>query len=146
MSYQDELLAKLAAVHAADPVDNGTIVDTQTQEEKLLEELSGEFEFSRYDLDESDILRTLKILNILEPYQEAFRYKSALKLFYTMARVDVITPRNLHAFSRLPVSEFKTVIQSMAKHKLLFQNDNGELELTMDGKSLAARIGLDIFL
>lgn len=146
MSYQDELLAKLAAAHAANPVDKGTIIDAQTQEEKLLKELSGEFEFTRYDLDESDILRTLKILDILERYQEVFRYKSALRLFYTLARVDVIMPKNLHTFLKLPVSEFKTIIQMMAKNKLLFQNENGELELTMDGKSLAARIGLDIYL
>lgn len=146
MSYQDELLAKLAAAHATGTVENGTAVDAQSQEEKILEELDGEFAFSRYDLDESDILRTLKILDILEPYQEVFRYKSALRLFYAMARIDVITPKNLHAFAKLPASEFKTIINSMAKQKLLFQNENGELELTLEGKHLAARIGLDIFL
>jgi len=146
MSYQDELLAKLAAAHAADPVDTGTAVDTESQEEKILSELDEAFEFSRYDLDESDILRTLKILNILEPYQEVFRHKGALKLFYTLARVDVVTPKRLHSFSCLGVSAFKTIIQAMAKNRLLFQNGTGELELTMDGKSLAARIGLDIFL
>jgi len=146
MSYQDELLAKLAAAHADDPVDDGNIVDTQTQEEKILDELDGEFEFVRYDLDESDILRTLKIHDILESYHEGFGHKSALRLFYTLARIDVITPKSLHAFSRLPVAEFKAIIQAMARHRLLFKNENGELELTMDGKSLAARIGLDIFL
>ena len=145
MSYQDELLAKLAAAHAATPVDKSIAVDTKTQEDKLLEELNGEFEFVRYDLDESDILRTLKILHILGTYQDVFRHKSALKLFYTLARVDVITPKRLHAFSRLNVSEFKTIIQAMAKSRLLLQNENGELELTMDGKSLAARIGLESY-
>lgn len=146
MSYQDELLAKLAAAHAADPLEDGTAVDAQSQEEKILEELDGEFEFTRYDLDESDILRTLKIMDILEQYHEVFRHKSALKLFYTLARVDVITPKHLHAFSRLGTKEFKTVIQAMARYKLLFKNENGELELTLEGKHLAARIGLDIFL
>ncbi len=146
MSYQDELLAKLAAAHAADPAEDGTAVDAQSQEEKILEELEEEFAFTRYDLDESDILRTLKIMDILEAYQEVFRHKSALRLFYTLARVDVITPKRLHTFSRLGVKEFKRVIQAMARHKLLFQNGTGELELTLEGKHLAARIGLDIFL
>ena len=145
MSYQDELLAKLAAAHAADPVDTATAVNTESQEEKILSELDKAFEFSRYDLDESDILRTLKILNILEKYQEVFRHKGALMLFYTLVRVDVISPKRLHSFSRLGVTEFKTIIQAMARNRLLFRNENGELELTMDGKSLAARIGIESY-
>lgn len=146
MTYEEELRAKLDAVRTLSSADNSNTVNTLTQEQKLLAELSDEFEFTRYDLDESDILRTLKILDILERHQEVFRYKSALKLFYTLARIEVIMPKNLHAFSRLPVAEFKTIIQAMVRQKLLFQNAGGELELTLDGKSLAARIGLDIFL
>jgi hypothetical protein len=117
-----------------------------TREQKILNELDGEFAFARYDLDESDILRTLKILDILRRYGDVFRRDGALRLFYTLARVEVILPKNLHAFSRLTAENFKGIIREFAQHKLLLQNENGELELTLDGKSLAARMGLDIYM
>ena len=145
MNYQEELRAKLDAVRLPTEDKKGTPVDTITQEERILGELGEAFEFARYDLDESDLLRTLKIHAILAPYRDAFSHPDALRLFYTLARVDVILPKNLHAFLGIPAHEFKAIIKALARHRLLTQNDAKELELSLDGKSLAARIGLDFF-
>lgn len=146
MTYEEELRARLDAVRPAPEPKQSHTVDVSAQEQKMFDELASEFEFSRYDLDESDILRTLKTLDILERYHDVFRHKRALRLFYTLSRIEVVTPKKLHAFSGLPAAEFKAVIQAMARYRLVFKNETGELELTMDGKSLASRIGLDIFL
>ena len=145
MSYQDELRARLDAVERGSKREKESVVDVQRQEEKLFEELSDEFEFGSYDLDEGDVLRTLKILEILDAYPGLFNEKNALKLFYILARVDIVLPKRLLSFSEVPVADFKRIIQSMARHKLLFINDDGELELTLEGKSLASRIGVDIY-
>ena len=131
MNYQEELRAKLDAVRLPTEDKKGTPVDTITQEERILGELGEAFEFARYDLDESDLLRTLKIHAILAPYRDAFSHPDALRLFYT--------------FLGIPAHEFKAIIKALARHRLLTQNDAKELELSLDGKSLAARIGLDFF-
>jgi hypothetical protein len=144
MSYEEELRAKLDAVRPVEESDEHTI-DVASRERQLFDELEGEFEFSSYDLEESDVLRTMKIVEILAGYNEVFAHKDALKLFYTLARIDIVTPKNLLGFMKIPTARFKTVVQAMAKHKLVFINDDGELELTLDGKSLASRIGIDIY-
>ncbi len=145
MNYQEELSAKLDAIHEkVTPEVNR--VDINTLEEKLLGELNGEFEFSQYDLEETDVLRTLKILDVLQAYGDVFNHSKALKVFYILCRVDVITAKNLHNFCALTAQEFKEIINAMAQHGLVFKNDTNELELTLDGKSLASRIGIDIFL
>jgi len=146
MGYQEELRAKLDAVHLGEDVKKASIVDISAQEKKILDELDGEFEFGRYDLDESDIFRTLKILDILQNYQEVFQNKNALKLFYVLCRVDAITVKNLHNYMKLPSVEFKEIINKMAKNRLIAINECKELELTLDGQSLASRIGINIFL
>ena len=145
MSYEEELRAKLDAVRPLSDTPDDNIVDVETRERQLFDELVSEFEFACYDLEESDLLRTLKIMKILEGYGNAFSHKSALKLFYTLARIDIVTPKNLLAFMKMPTSEFKVIIQQMGKKGLLFINEDGELELTMEGKSLASRIGVDIY-
>ncbi len=145
MSYEEELRAKLDAVRPLSDTPDDNIVDVESRERQLFDELEEEFEFASYDLEESDVLRTLKILQILEGYGEAFRHQEALKIFYTLARIDIVTPKNLLAFSRIPTAEFKAIIQAMGKKGLLFINEDGELELTMEGKSLASRIGVDIY-
>lgn len=144
MNYQDELIAKLEASRPSLSVEKSNTVTTNSLEEKLLGELSLEFEFSQYDLDENDILRTLKINDILKVYGEVFIHPEALKVFYTIARVDIITAKNLHAFLELDIVLFKRILKLMAKSKLIFQNENNELELSLDGKSLAARLGIFI--
>ena len=145
MTYEEELRAKLDAVRPIDEVPLN-VVTTKSQEEKILDELKSEFLFGQYDLDESDILRTLKILDILKSYEQVFKHKDALKVFYILCRVDVITARNLHHFCQLELSSFKTIINAMARNKLLKKNQSQELELTLEGKSLAERMGIDIFL
>lgn len=146
MNYEEELREKLDAVRAmASDEDLPNIVDVNSHEQKILKELDNELSFGQYDLDESDILRTLKILDILQSYDDVFRHKSALKVFYILCRIDVITTKNLYNYCKLEVSLFKAIISSMARSKLLMRNSSEELELTSEGKSLAERMGMDIF-
>lgn len=82
MNYQDELIAKLEATRPDLSVEKSNTVTTNSLEEKLLGELSLEFELSQYDLDENDILRTFKINDMLKVYAEVFIHPEALKVFY----------------------------------------------------------------
>lgn len=145
MNYQDELIAKLEAVRPNLSEKDTNKVTTSSLEEKLLLEISDEFEFSQYDLDENDILRTLKIIDILDNYNDVFGLPNALKIFYTIARVDIITAKKLHVFLDLDIPILKKILHRMSKAKLIFQNDDNELELTLEGKSLAQRLGMYIF-
>ncbi len=145
MDYQEELRAKLDAIHAQTKEEERVAVDFDTQEQRILNELAEELEFSQYDLQESDILRALKIEEILSKYGQAFHHKSALKLFYIICRMDVIAAKKLLKFSMLDVATFKKIVNGFAKAGLLFKNETKELELTMEGKSLATRIGIDIY-
>jgi len=147
MSYQDELQAKLDAVRTLGEFEHGTKLDTQTLEGKMIEELNQEFELSQYDLNESDILRTLKILDILSTYQEVFSQNHALRVFYALAKSDVLQATNLYTLSKLNVKDFKHLISTMSKHNLISVIGGGkEIEITMDGKSLSERIGFDVFI
>jgi hypothetical protein len=145
MDYQEEIRAKLAAVHALEESSVAPVVDLDSHEEKLLNGLSQEFEFGQYDLEESDVLRSLKILDIVASYSTVFKEKNALKVFYVLCRIDAIKAKRLHQFCALPTQEFKDIINAMAKAKLVVKNDYGELELTMDAQSLASRIGVEIY-
>ena len=145
MTYDEELRAKLDAVRPQEEAHAANVATINSQEEKILQELDNEFSFGQYDLDESDILRTLKILDILESYNDVFKHKSALKVFYILCRIDVITVRNLHHYCQLDVTLFKSILNTMARSKLVIKNSSDELELTLEGKSLAERIGVDIF-
>ena len=145
MDYQEELRAKLDAIHNKKADSDRIAVDFDTQEQRILDELSIELEVSQYDLQESDILRAIKIDEILAGFGQAFSHKSSLRLFYTLCRIDVIEAKKLLIFSKLDIKSFKQIINGFAKEGLVFKNDTSELELTMDGKSLASRIGMDIF-
>jgi predicted transcriptional regulator len=144
MTYQEELQAKLDAVRPTTPA--AQTLDTRSLEEQLVDEIKAEFEMGQYDLDESDILRTIKIMGILSHYGAAFKNHKALNIFYALAKTDIIKAQNLYALSGLSVKEFKKVISAMAKYKLLHVNKNKEIELTMDGQSLAERIGFNVFI
>jgi thiamine biosynthesis protein ThiC len=146
MSYQDELQAKLDAVRTLGEFDHGKKVDTNILEEQLVNELQDEFEFSQYDLDESDLIRSIKILDILQSYQEVFSQTNALRVFYALSKTDVIQAKNLFTLSELKSKDFKHLISTMAKHTLLNITKDKELELTMQGQSLSERIGFDVFL
>ena len=144
-NYNEEIRAKINAVQTITISETATRVDTCIQEQKILTELDNELEFSRYDLEESDILRTLKILNVLESYPDVFKYQNALKIFYVLARLDITLATTLQEYCDLSRVEFKTITNAMIRNGLIMKNDHEELELTLDGKSLATRIGHDFF-
>lgn len=145
MNYEEELRQKLDAVRVVKAEDSANVFDVNSHEAKILKELDSELSFGQYDLDESDILRTLKILDILQHYGDVFKYKDALKVFYILCRIDVITAKNLHDYCKLEVSLFRSIIMAMADSKLIVRNSSAELELTQEGKSLAERMGVDMF-
>jgi len=146
MSYQLELQARLNAVHAFDKKEESQTLTTLTLEDRLVNEIEAEFELGQYDLDESDILRSIKILEILSKYKDAFSHHKALSILYALAKTDFIQVKNLHKLSALPASEFKTLINKMAKQKILRVNKDKEIELTIQGQSLAERIGFNVFI
>jgi len=146
MSYQEELQAKLDAVRPHSPAQKVQTIDTHALEEKLVHQLESEFELGQYDLDESDILRSIKILDIVSHYGDSFSHHRALRIFYALAKTEFVQARNLYKLSKLPLNEFKLIINTMAKDKLLIINKHKEVELTIEGKSLAERIGLDVFI
>jgi len=146
MSYQEELQARLAAVHILDKKEETQVLSTNSLEERLVNEIGAEFELGQYDLDESDILRSIKILEILSRYKNAFSHHKALSILYILAKTDFIQAKNLHKLSKLPAKEFKDVLNIMAKEKLLRVNSDKEIELTIEGQSLAERIGFNVFI
>ena len=146
MSYHDELQAKLNAARALSPTEHKQALNTDSLEEKLVRQLESEFEFGQYDLDESDILRSIKILDILSSHVKSFSHHKSLKIFYALAKTDFIHIKNLYKLSGLSSQEFKLIINTMGKHKLLIVNEDKEIELTIEGKSLAERIGFDVFI
>ena len=146
MSYQEELQAKLDAVRPSSSAQAKHTLDTLALEEKLVDEIEAEFEVSQYDLDESDILRSIKILAILHTYEDAFAHHKSLSVLYALAKTDVMQANNLLKLVHVSTTEFKEIIKSMSKHKLLRINDNKEIEITTIGMSLAERIGFDVFI
>jgi len=146
MGYQEELQARLSAVHRLTPEEPTQKLNTYSLEEKLTNEIAAEFELAQYDLDETDILRSIKILDILNTYTHAFSHPRSLAIFYALAKTDMIQPKNLLRLSGLSVQEFKNIIKAMAKEKLLSVNEDKELEITILGQSLAERIGFNVFI
>lgn len=146
MSYQKELQAKLAAAHSFLPKEKIRTLDTNSLEEQLVKEVENEFELAQYDLDESDILRSIKILDILSKQADAFTHHKALSILYALAKIDIISAKNLYKLSKLPIKEFKEIINKMAKQNLLRVTEDKEIELTMQGQSLAERIGFNVFI
>jgi len=145
MSYQEELHAKLEAVRPTKKVENHK-VNVASLEVKLINELQDEFEMAQYDLDESDILRSIKILEILHRYKESFQHPKALKIFYILARMEGVQAKNLLQLVTISTLEFKKIITTMARQKLVLSNEDKALELTLEGQSLAERIGVDVFI
>ena len=146
MSYQEELQAKLDAVRSIPSSEKSRTLDTVTLEEQLVSEIESELELSQYDLDESDILRSIKILDILNQYPDIFSHHKALTILYALAKSDVLHVTNLYRLCGTSMKEFKEIINMMAKHKLLIANNNKEIELTSEGMSLAERIGVDVYI
>ena len=146
MSYQQELQAKLDAVRSSSSTEKSRTIDTVLLEQQLVDEIESELELSQYDLDESDILRSIKILDILSKYQDVFAHHKSLTVLYALAKADVMQATNLFKIADISAKEFKAIINAMAKYKLLIANENKEIELTTEGMSLAERIGFNVFI
>jgi len=144
MGYQEDLRARLDRI--APPSSKKTErVSNNDIDRLIINELSEEFNLSRYDLDESDILRAIKIESILEPYKTAFSQQYALKVFYSIAKAGEINAATLNELIRRPNEEFKLLIDGMIHSKLIYVTDERDIALTSEGKSLAERIGVDIY-
>jgi len=111
----------------------------------IVQELSDEFNLSRYDLNESDILRAIKIESILERYKEVFSKQYALKIFYSIAKAGSINAATLNELIRRPNAEFKALLDVMIHSKLIYVTEERDLALSYEGKSLAEKIGVDIY-
>ncbi len=146
MSFNDELQAKLAAVQHPDQVKTNNTVTPEILEERLVDELEDKLEFSQYDLDESDILRAMKIQNILNTYPNSFSHPSALQIFYIISQTDLIGIKNVHKLSQLSAQTFTNILNTMLKDKLIILDLHKRVELTMNGQSLSERIGVDVFI
>lgn len=143
-NYTEETRAKIDAIQTIIFSETATRVDTSMQVQRTFTELDNELELSRYDLDESDILRALKILDVLDTYPDVFKYKNALKIFYVLTRLDIILAATLQEYCDLSRVEFKTITKAMIRNGIVCKNDQEELALTLQGKSLAARLGHQI--
>ncbi len=141
MSYQQNLHTRLNQSDSSrvERVSNNDI------DRLIVNELSDEFNLSRYDLDESDILRAIKIESILERYESVFSRQYALKIFYSIAKAGTINAATLNELVRRPNSEYKGLLDEMIYSKLLYVTDERDLALTYEGKSLAQQIGVDIY-
>jgi len=111
----------------------------------IVKELSDEFNLSQYDLNESDILRAIKIESILERYEEVFSKQYALKIFYSIAKAGSINAATLNELIRRPNAEFKALLDVMIHSKLIYVTEERDLALSYEGKSLAEKIGVDIY-
>lgn len=148
MSYQDELRAKLDAAHGnTDRFDHAAGRYTAKDvDQMIVSELTDEFNLARYDLHESDILRAMKIEALLEPYRDVFKKLYALKIFYAIGKAGTINIITLQTLINRPENTFKNIISRMMDSNLVELNNDEELQLTDEGKSLAERIGVDIFI
>ena len=111
----------------------------------IVDELSEEFNLAQYDLDESDILRAIKIESILAAYPHLFTKHYALKIFYSVAKAGAINAATLNEIVCRPNDEYKRLIDEFIHAGLFSLNEDKALTLTFEGKSLAEKIGVDIF-
>jgi len=147
MSYHHELRARLDSVHAGRTQSRGfERIKSDDVDRLIIKELDAEFNLSQYDLDESDILRAIKIESILERYDTVFSRQYALKIFYSIAKAGAINAASLNELIRRPNSEFKTLIDDMIRSNLVYVTEDRDLALTYEGKSLAEKIGVDIYI
>ncbi|MEA1920275.1 MAG: hypothetical protein U9N52_14255 [Campylobacterota bacterium] len=146
MGYQQDLRARLdrvaSSTSSSDKIER---VSNNDIDRLIVNELSGEFNLAQYDLNESDILRAIKIESILERYESVFSRQYALKIFYSIAKAGTINAATLNELIRRPNSEYKTLLDEMIQAKLVYVTQERDLALTFDGKSLAEKIGVDIY-
>jgi len=144
MGYQEDLQTRLDRVIPSSS-DKTERVSNDNIDRLIVNELSDEFNLSRYDLNESDILRAIKIESILERYEEVFSKQYALKIFYSIAKAGSINAATLNELIRRPNSEFKALLDVMIHSKLVYVTEDRDLALSYEGKSLAEKIGVDIY-
>jgi hypothetical protein len=144
MGYQEDLRTRLDRVIPSSK-NNIERVSNDNIDRLIVKELSDEFNLSRYDLDESDILRAIKIESILERYEEVFTKQYALKIFYSIAKAGTINAATLNELIRRPNAEFKGLLDAMIHSKLVYVTEERDLALSYEGKSLAEKIGVDIY-
>ena len=121
-------------------------VDINDPDALIVEELEGEFDFSQYDLDEKDILRTIKINKLLQRYKDIFERDFALQTFYVIARATPINLTSVFKLINLDKNNFLDLIKEMRFHELIDIDAANVIELTKKGKKYAQELGVDIFL
>ncbi|MEA3374147.1 MAG: hypothetical protein U9Q62_10740 [Campylobacterota bacterium] len=147
MSYQAEIRAKLDAANSSKSVDHDAErYSDKDVDQMIVNELTNEFNLAQYDLHESDIVRAIKIEALLEPYRDVFKKLYALKVFYAIGKAGAINMVTLKALINRTDKAYETIVSRMIDLNLVYLNKDEEIQLTDEGKSLAERIGIDIFI
>ena len=121
-------------------------VDINNPDALIVEELEREFDFTQYDLDEKDILRTIKINKLLERYKDVFQKEHSLQTFYVIARATPINLTSVFRLINLDKNNFLDLIKEMRFYELIDIDASNDIELTKKGKQYAKELGVDIFL
>ncbi len=121
-------------------------IDINNPDALIVEELEREFDFTQYDLDEKDILRTIKINKLLERYKDIFQREHALQTFYVIARATPINLTSVFRLINLDKSKFLDLIKEMRFYEIIDVDASNDIELTKKGKEYAKELGVDIFL
>ncbi len=121
-------------------------VDINNPDALIVGELEKEFDFSQYDLDEKDILRTIKINNLLKRYKDVFERELSLQTFYVIARATPINLTSVFQLINLDKESFLDLIKEMRYFELIDVDAGNVIELTKKGKQYAQELGVDIFL
>lgn len=121
-------------------------VDINNPDALIIEELEKEFNFEQYDLDEKDILRTIKINRLLKRYKDVFEREFALETFYVIARATPINLTSVFQIINLDKKNFLDLVKEMRYFELIDIDASNVIELTKKGKQYAQELGVDIFL
>ncbi len=121
-------------------------VDINNPDQIIVEQLESEFELEKYDLCESDLLRTMKIIKILSKYQELFEKKYALDTFYAIAKAGQINLASVFNLIKLDKNTFLDLIKEMRYFDLIDIDEQSDITLTKNGKKFAKSLGVDIFI
>ena len=122
-------------------------VDINDPDALIVKELEEELDdLSKYDLDEKDILRTMKINKLLARYKDVFERQYSLETFYVIARATPINLTSVFKLINLDKTKFLDLIKEMRFYELIDVDASNDIELTKKGKQYAKELGVDIFL
>jgi len=121
-------------------------IDINNPDQIIVEQLEAEFELEKYDLCESDLLRTMKIIQILSKYQELFEKEYALNTFYAIAKAGQINIASVFNLINLDKEKFLDLIKEMRYFDLIDTDEQSDIVLTKNGKKFAQSLGMDIFI